>query len=87
MSLNAQRKKKDTTCPRCKTPFSYYDELIKTETLSEDYISQDVKDSDGVYRRKAFRVGKEKDYYRTTCKECGYTTERAEVSSFKREVK
>ena len=85
--LAYQTDKKDTTCPRCKMPFSWYEKLIRTETLSEDYISQDVKDDDGVYRRKAFRVGKERDYYRATCKECGFTTERTEVGSFKREVR
>lgn len=78
--------KEKTTCPRCKEPFVWYEEKEGTETLSEDYISQDVKDSEGVYRRKAYRIGKERDYYRSTCKECGYTTTRTEVGSFKREV-
>lgn len=78
--------KEQTTCPRCKKPFSWYEERTGTETLSEDYISQDVKGNDGIYRRKSFRVGKERDYYCATCKECGYISERTEVGSFKREV-
>lgn len=78
--------KEESTCPRCKEPFAWYEEKEGTETLSEDYISQDVKDDNGIYRRKAYRIGKERDYYRSTCKECGYTTTRTELGSFKREV-
>lgn len=78
--------KEKATCPRCKEPFVWYEEKEGTETLSEDYISQDVKDSEGIYRRKSYRIGKERDYYRSTCKECGYTETRTEVGSFKREV-
>ena len=78
--------KKKSTCPRCKTPFAYYEKSIGSETLSEDYISQDVKDSDGYYRRKSYKVGKEKKYYEGQCKECGHTTKRSEIGSFKREV-
>lgn len=78
--------KKQSTCPRCKTPFVYYEKSIGSETLSEDYITQDVKDSNGVYRRKSYKVGKERVHYKSTCKECGHTTERSAVGSFKREV-
>ncbi|MGX3011707.1 hypothetical protein ACWIUD_09170 [Helicobacter sp. 23-1044] len=78
--------KKKSTCPRCKTPFVFYEQEAGTETLSEDYISQDVKDSNGVYRRKSYKVGKERKYYEGKCKECGHTTKRNEVSNFKREI-
>lgn len=83
---NYVKDKEKTTCPRCKESFVYIEEKEGTETLSEDYISQDVKDSEGIYRRKSYRIGKEKHYYRSTCKECGYTDTRTEVGSFKREV-
>lgn len=78
--------KKQSTCPRCKTPFVFYEKEVGTEALSEDYITQDVKDSNGVYRRKSYKVGKERVYYETKCKECGHTTERSAVRDFKREV-
>ena len=78
--------KQQTTCPRCKTPFVFYEKEVGSETLSEDYISQDVKDSNGVYRRKSYKIGKERVYYESTCKECGYTTKRDAVRDFKREV-
>lgn len=78
--------KEKSTCPRCKTPFAFYEKRVGSETLSEDYISHDVKGSDGVYRRKSYKVGKERNYYKSKCKECGHTKERQDVSSFKREV-
>lgn len=78
--------KQKSTCPRCKTPFVFYEKCIGSETLSEDYISQDVKDSDGTYRRRSYKVGRERNYYESKCKECGYTTERNAVSNFKREI-
>lgn len=78
--------KEESTCPRCKTPFVFYEKSVGSETLSEDYISQDVKGSDGVYRRKSYKVGKERNYYKSKCKECGFTKERQAVSNFKREV-
>ncbi len=84
-----QHDKEKSTCPRCKKHWAWYEKLTDTETLSEGYISEDVKKSDNgreYYVRKGFRVGKERDYYRSTCKECGYTTERTQVSSYKREV-
>lgn len=81
-----KRDAKKTTCPRCKTPFVFYEKCVGSETLSEDYISQDVKDSDGTYRRKSYKVGKERNYYEAKCKECGHTTERNAVSNFKREI-
>ena len=62
--------KKDTTCPRCKTPFSYYVKNEGYETLSSDYISEDVKVNDGNgrhhFERRAFKVGKRKHYYKGT---------------------
>ena len=78
--------KQKSTCPRCKTPFVFYEKCVGSETLSEDYISQDVKGSDGTYRRKSYKVGRERNYYEAKCKECGHTTERNEVSNFKREI-
>lgn len=84
-----QHDKEKSTCPRCKTPWAWYKKLTDTETLSEGYISEDVQKSDNgrqYYVRKGFRVGKERDYYRSTCEECGYTTQRTQVSSYKREI-
>lgn len=81
-----KRDAKKSTCPRCKTPFVFYEKCVGSETLSEDYISQDVKDNDGTYRRRSYKVGRERNYYESKCKECGYTTERNEVSNFKREI-
>lgn len=78
--------KQKSTCPRCKTPFVFYEKCVGSETLSEDYISHDVKDNDGTYRRRSYKVGKERNYYESKCKECGYTKERNEVSNFKREI-
>ncbi|MGX2983534.1 hypothetical protein [Helicobacter sp. 23-1045] len=78
--------KKKSTCPRCKMAFVFYEKEVGSETLSEDYITQDVKDSNGVYRRKSYKVGKERVYYETKCKECGHTTKRNAVGNFKREV-
>lgn len=78
--------KQKSTCPRCKMPFVFYEKCVGSETLSEDYISQDVKGSDGVYRRRSYKVGKERNYYESKCKECGYTKERQAVSNFKREI-
>lgn len=77
---------KKSTCPRCKTPFVFYEKCVGSETLSEDYISKDVKDSDGRYRRKSYKVGKERNYYESKCKECGHTTKRDAVINFQREV-
>lgn len=68
-----EKYKQESTCPRCKMPFVFYEKRVGSETLSEDYISQDVKGSDGVYRRKSYKVGKERNYYKSKCKECGYT--------------
>lgn len=85
-----QQNKEETTCPRCKTPFSWYEESIGSETLSESVVSEDVKVDDGNNRhhfeRRAFRVGKRKYYYRATCKECGYTQDRTSVGSYKERV-
>lgn len=78
--------KQKSTCPRCKTPFVFYEKCVGSETLSENYISHDVKDNDGTYRRRSYKVGKERNYYESKCKECGYTKERNEVSNFKREI-
>lgn len=78
--------KQKSTCPRCKTPFVFYEKCVGSETLSENYISHDVKDNDGTYRRRSYKVGKERNYYKSKCKECGYTKERQAVSNFKREI-
>ena len=82
--------KEETTCPRCKKPFSWYEKSTGSETLSESVVSEDVKVDDGNNRyhfeRRAFRVGKRRYYYRATCKECGYTQDRTEVGSYKERV-
>lgn len=81
--------KKKTTCPRCKTPFSWYEKGTGSKTLSEGYVSEDVKvnDSKGYhYQRQGFRVGKREYYYRAACKECGYIQDRMSVGSYKERV-
>lgn len=79
--------KESTTCPQCKTAFAYESKHIKTQTLSEQIVSRDVKDEKGKYRRKAFRIGREKRHHRATCKECGYTKEWTDENSYSREIK
>lgn len=81
-----KRDAKKSTCPRCKMPFVFYEKRVGSETLSEDYISQDVKGSDGIYRRRSYKVGKARYYYEAKCKECGYTKERQSVSNFKEAI-
>ncbi len=83
-------KKKDSTCPRCKESFCWYEKQVDSETLSEAYVSEDVKKTDNnnrtYYERQAFRVGKRRYFYATTCTECGYRTSRESVGSYKERV-
>lgn len=81
-----ERKKKNSTCPRCKTPFAYYRKTTGKEILSEGYVSEDVKDSDGNYRRQAFRAGKQKIFFTATCKECGFSQSGETIDTYKERV-
>ena len=44
------KRKKASICPRCKMTWAWCEKITNTETLSEGYISEDVKIRDGLDR-------------------------------------